>query len=303
MNGSTYNQLKFFITIANEGGIRGAARKLEVAPPSVSQSLKQLEQHLGLLLFNRSSRHMELTEAGRMLFEQSQPMIEALAYTLESVGDLSNKPSGKVRLTVPRLTYELLIKPIYIEFCQAYPLIQLELSISDAAINLIEEGFDAGIRMEHQLEEGMVSLPLSPPMEEALFVSEEYIERFGLPASPEDLLHHRLIQYRFTTSNELAPLILFDKGKQIEVKMPSVMITNDSHLVIDAAEKGLGIGRVFAPWVKEQFADGRLKPILKGYWHSYPGLHLYFPPGSQKAKRIRVLIDFLRARAVRKWPS
>ena len=138
-------------------------------------------------------------------------------------------------------------------------------------------------------------------MDEALVASDTYLAKNGAPSSPEDLQQHRLIQFRFATSNQLAPLLLTDKGHRLQVKMSLAMIVNDTDLMIDAAEQGLGIGRIFAPWVKEQLASGRLRPVLQAYWYSYPGLHIYFPQHSQKAKRIRVLIDFLRDRAIRNW--
>lgn len=301
MNSSHYNQLTLFLAIVNEGGIRQAARMLELTPPSVSQGLKRLEQQMGLPLIIRTTREMELTDAGRQLFERASPLVAELNELFDQVKELNQVPSGKLRLTLPGFAFSYLLKPIYAEFCQHYPQIDLELSVSDAIINLIKEGFDAGIRMAHRVEEGMVSIPLTPPIQAVLFASPDYIAEHGCPQTPDDLHQHRLISYRFATSNQLAPLMLSDQGQELTVEMPRGLIVNNVEIMIDAADRGLGIGGALYPMLKEHFQSGRLIPVLEQYWHSYPSLHLYFPQHSQKARRIRVLVDFLRERAIKAW--
>ena len=169
MKGTTFNQLTTFHAIVQEGSIRGAARKLEIAPPSVSQSLKQLETQLGLPLFTRSTRRIELTEAGQQLYEQTINAISTLDYALESVQDLSESPSGKVSITLPRFVFQFFFKPIYAEFCQRYPDIQLEISVSDEAVNILNEGFDLGIRFGDRIETGMVARQITAAHDRSLF--------------------------------------------------------------------------------------------------------------------------------------
>ena len=301
MNGTTYGQLVVFHTIAAEGSIRGAARKLEMAPPSVSQALKLLEQSLGLPLFTRTTRRIELTEAGSLLRERTAPAVTSLAYAMESVRDLTEVPSGRVRLTVPRFAYQMLLKPHYAEFCMRYPNIQLEISISDAAVNLISDGFDVGIRFGDRIEDGMVAKRLTPPMKEALFASPDYLKRHPAPSSPRDLRQHQLVQYRFISSNQLAPLDLMQNGQRVRVEMPIAMIVNDTDLMVDAARQGIGIGRMVEPMVKHALAAGTVEPVLKRYWAPYPGLFAYFAQNSQRARRIRVLLDFLDEKAIKRW--
>lgn len=293
MKGATFNQLTIFHAIAREGSIRGAARKLEVAPPSVSQALKQLEAQVGLPLFSRTTRRIELTEAGHLLHERTAEAISSLDFALESVQNLGERPSGKVTITVPRFVYQFFLRPIYAEFCRLYPELELEISVSDKAEDILREGYDMGIRFGDRIEAGMVARPLTPPMRDAVFASESYLNEFGLPKCPEDLHVHKLIRYRFIASHQLAPLELHQKGQTFTVDMPSSLIVNDTDLMIDAAEKGLGIGRLVTPAVADKLSDGSLKPVLEKYWHPMPGLHLYFLQNSQKARRIRVLIDFL----------
>ncbi|MET2898546.1 LysR family transcriptional regulator [Vibrio rotiferianus] len=297
MNGTTYNQLMMFHTIAQEGSITAAARKLEIAPPSVSQALKMLEEQLGLPLFTRTTRRIELTEAGQLLYERTLASMSELNLAVESVSDLSRVPSGKVRITVPRFVYQSLLKPIYIEFCQRYPSIQLEISVSDKAIDIIRDGFDMGIRFGDRVEEGMIARQLTLPVKEALFASPGYVEQYGLPETPDDLKQHKLIQYRFISSNQVAPLNLNNQGETITVNMPTALIVNDTDVMIDAAHNGLGIGRIVTPMVQESFKKGEIVPVLEEYWQPYSGLYVYFHKNTQKAKRVRVLIDFLLEKA------
>lgn len=297
MNGTTYNQLMMFHTIAQEGSITAAARKLEIAPPSVSQALKMLEEQLGLPLFTRTTRRIELTEAGQLLYERTLASMSELNLAVESVSDLSRVPSGKVRITVPRFVYQSLLKSIYIEFCQRYPSIQLEISVSDKAIDIIRDGFDMGIRFGDRVEEGMIARQLTLPVKEALFASPGYVEQYGLPKTPDDLKQHKLIQYRFISSNQVAPLNLNNQGETITVNMPTALIVNDTDVMIDAAHNGLGIGRIVTPMVEEGFKKGEIVPVLEEYWQPYSGLYVYFHKNTQKAKRVRVLIDFLLEKA------
>ncbi len=297
MKGSTYNQLTIFHNIVKEGSIRGAARKLEMAPPSVSQALKQLEKSIGLPLFNRSTRRIELTEAGTQLYEQTLAAINTLDYALESVQDLSASPAGKVSITLPRFVFQFFLKPIYAEFCQRYPDIQLEISVSDEAVNILDKGFDLGIRFGDKIEDGMVARQIIPPTRDALFASDEYVKRFGIPATPSELQQHKLVNYRFIASNQLVPMVLNDAGEDLTVDMPVALIVNDTDAMVDAAEKGLGIGRMAEPMVADKLSSGALHPVLESYWAPIAGMYLYFMQNSQKARRVRVLIDFLIEKA------
>lgn len=290
---ASYNQIVIFQCIAKEGSIRGTARKLEMAAPSVSQSLKLLESKLGIPLFRRSTRQMSLTEAGKFLLENTSDAIATLDYALESVSDLSHAPSGHVSITVPRFVYRNILKPIIPKFCETYPDIQLEISVSDSAVNIIKEEIDIGIRFGNLIEDGVVAHKLTEPAREALFASPAYIKKYGMPKSAQDLKKHKAIRYRFGASNRLAPLLLNVDKDTLTVEMPHSMIVNDTDIMIDSTLADLGIGRMITPLVDKYFARGELLPILEKSWVEYDGLYIYFSQHSQKARRVRVLIDFL----------
>ena len=293
MNGTTFQQLIVFHAIADEGSISGAARQLEMAPPSVSHALKSLEASVGVPLFNRTTRRVELTDAGKLLKQQTHHAIDTLDIAFEEVNALSYTPRGTVRITTPRFAFQQLLAPYYQEFCERYPDLKLEVSINDAAVNLITDGMDVGIRFGDRIEEGMVAKRLTKATKECLFCSPHYAKKYGLPSSIDSLQQHKLIQYRFITSNKLAPLHLWQNQQAVSVSMPIAMVVNDTDLMIDAAKKGLGIGRIVEPMVNELFESGELVPVLKENWFPYAGLFMYFQQHSQKAQRIRALIDFL----------
>ncbi|MCT7655345.1 LysR substrate-binding domain-containing protein [Oceanimonas sp. NS1] len=167
----------------------------------------------------------------------------------------------------------------------------------DESVNILGTGHDIGIRFGDRVEPGMVARQVTAPMQEALFASDAYLERHGEPASLEDLRQHKLIQYRFIASNQLAPLLLLNDGQTTTVNMPVALVVNDTDAMVDAAEKGLGIGRIVTPMVAEHFASGRLRPVLQPHWYPYSGLFLYFVRNSQKARRVRALIDFWSKRS------
>ncbi len=293
MKGSTYNQLLVFSTIAQAGSITLAAKRLEMKAPSVSQALKNLEAEIGLPLFSRTTRHIELTESGKMLLNRTQSLMTELSFEFESIKDLSNTPIGKLRITVPRFVYQWILSQIYVEFCLKYPDIDLEISISDGLVDITTEGFDLGIRFGQMLDNEMVARPITTPLKDAIFASPLYIEKYGIPDKLEELNFHKLINYRFIHANEIAPLTMQNNNQEISINMPTALVVNDTDLMLDAAKNGLGIGRMIEPLVSSYFETNQLVPILEQHWKNYSGLYIYFNKSAQKAKRIRVFIDFL----------
>lgn len=293
MDSALYGQLTVFHAIALENSISGAARRLGIGVPGVSKSLKALEARMGVPLFHRTTRRLEITEAGRMLLTRSSDALQSLSYAVESVQDLGQTPRGVVRITVARFAYLCVLKPLLGRFCQAYPEIRLEISLFDGTVDIFEQGFDLGIRFGDRVEEGMVARRLMAPFREGLYVSQDYARRHGIPSAPADLPRHKLIGYRFITANRILPLILDKAGEDLMVDMPSSIVTNDIEVIADAVRQGLGIGRLFEP-VHAQLPDrDGFVPVLEPFWRTYSAVYLYFPQNSQRAKRIRALIDFL----------
>ncbi len=292
MDNSTYSQLMIFHVIAREGSISAAARKLGVTTPSVSKSLRLLEDKTGVPLFTRTTRRISLTDAGRNLLLKTKDAIATLDLAMEDIQSLSEIPTGPVRITLSRFAYQLIVKPRLAQFCQAYPHIQLELSINDGAVSLVEEGFDLGVRFGNTVSEGMVARKIYPAFKMGLYASDSYIRQYGLPEQPADLAAHRLITYRFTTSNRISPLILIEDGLSITPEITSAMICNDIDAICDAVRAGIGIGRIFEPLHACMVDSQDFKPILHEYWPLYPPVYIYYTQNTQRVKRVQAVINF-----------
>lgn len=298
---SIYNQLLVFQTIVQENSIRGAARKLEMAAPSVSATLKSLEQTIGLPLIMRTTRQMDLTEAGRRLLQETLQPMQKIDRALEQTQDLVEVPSGTVKITLPRFVYELFLKKIFANFCEEYPEILLEISVFDGTVDIVEKGFDIGIRFGYKVQESMVTKPISPKMRDAVFAAPVYAEQFGIPRNIKELINHKLIHYRFISSNQLATLHLMHNGAEVPIQMPNALVVNDTGVMIDSALAGIGIGRLVEPCVSSYLDEGQLLPVLERNWIEVSPLHIYFAQYSQKAKRVRVLIDYLLDSKINSW--
>lgn len=297
LTGSLFNQLTVFHAIASEGSISAAAKKLNIAAPSVSQALKALEEEIGLTLFHRTTRTVSLSDAGRSLLEATANQISSLEFAVESIKELGSVPSGNVRLTLPRFVFQCFLQPVYAEFCRRYPDINLEISINDGTVDILREGFDAGIRFGNRIEDDRVAKCLIAPFKQGLYASKDYVALYGLPEKPEDLLQHKLIDFRFPTAKNLSPLLLIEQGEEISLHMPSALIVNDIDVMADAIRQGVGIGRIFDPVYARLSERDKfmLVPVLPAYWQTWPAVYIYFLQTSQKARRVRVFVDYLLA--------
>ena len=293
MDNSFYGQLNVFQTIAQEGSISAAARKLEIAVPSASQSLKLLEQKIGVPLFHRSTRNIQLTDAGRQLLERTEQSMATLHQAFEEVRNFGGQVSGTVRITMARVMYQLVLRPHLAEFHQRYPQIQLEISLNDGLSHLIEDGVDLGIRFGNRLDEGMVARKLLNSTQEGLYVSQRYAAQHGMPKTPKDLPAHKLIGYRFISSNRIEPLVIAQNGQETAVEMDTPLICNDPEILLDATRQGLGIGRAFTHNMQQQPDHADFMPVLQKYWRQYPPLYLYYLQHSQRTKKVQAVIEFL----------
>lgn len=246
-------------------------------------------------LFWRSTRRVQLTEAGARLLTQTEPLMRELDSRLEQFLGEEHAPSGLVRITLSRFAYRLIIQPYLAEFNQRYPHICLDISVYDGTVDLVQAGYDLGIRFGDKIDENMVARQLLPSFQEGLYVSKGYLKTYGEPQR-ENLHQHRLIGYRFITTGQSLPLILEKDGQSESIEIPTPIICNDIDTIADGVRAGLGIGRLFTP-IHQQLPDKNdFIPVLTDYWRNYPPVYLYYPQASQKIKRVAAVIDFLRGK-------
>lgn len=263
---------------------------------ALSQHLKGLEQHLNVRLLNRTTRDMSLTEEGQRLLDVLQPALTAIERAVSEIGEAHAEPTGLIRMNSSRVAARLLIEPHMGEFLARYPKLRLELVMDDGFSNIVAEGLDAGIRLGESLDEHMVAVPITPPLEMAIVGSPKYFERYGMPETPADLMKHNCLAYRFTSSGTINRWSFTspDPEKRTVVFEPQGnAVFNDDDSMLRGAVQGVGLVQHIDLCVRQHLADGSLVRVLGAWCPPFPGFYLYMPSRSQMPAKTRALMDFL----------
>lgn len=293
MKNPSTTDLSIFLCIAQHLNFSRAAVDLGLTPSALSHSLRALENRLGVRLFNRTTRSVALTEAGERLYARLKPAFRDIEDALEDLNHFRDKPSGNLRITSGRQACELVLLPIASEFLKIYPDIRLEVVESDALLDIVASGFDAGVRFGNRLEADMVSMPIGPNLRSVVVGSPGFFERHPAPQKPEDLHALPCIRHRFPSGSMYR--WEFERGgieQEIEVNGPLTL--GDVSLMIGPALQGLGLAYVFEDMAREHLASGRLVQVLADWCPYYPGLHLYYPSRRHVPAPLKAFIDFAR---------
>ncbi|WP_172151992.1 LysR family transcriptional regulator [Pseudomonas tumuqii] len=283
-----------FIAVAEEKGFSAAAVKLGVSPSAVSQNIRNLEQRLGLVLFNRTTRSVSLTEIGERYLERVQPALEQLTSASRELGREADHPAGLLRVNVPRAAYLIVLQPVLRRFMEAYPEINLELRVENLLADIVAQGFDAGIRFGNLVEKDMVALPVGPPLQAQIIASPDYLARRGTPEHPRDLLEHDCIGFRHTTSGQIERWAFARDEEKFDLLVKGRLILNDSEILVRTVLEGLGIAYMINGYIESLLEHGRLVRLLPEWSPDLPALHLYYPNRRRVPAKLRALIDFLR---------
>jgi DNA-binding transcriptional LysR family regulator len=290
--------LTALMTVAETGSFTAAAAALRVTPSAVSQTVRALEERVGVRLLQRTTRSVGLTEAGDRFVARLRPALDGVTSAFESLNELRDLPMGTLRLNVPRLAYRQVIEPHLAAFLAAYPKIHLDVVLDDAFANIIESGCDAGIRIGEMLDREMVAVRIGPEESSAIVGSPEYLTARGKPKRPRDLQQHDCINYRRIAKREIYRWEFTENGKDIEIAVDGRFTANDLDAMIGAALAGVGLANVLASCVREQLADGRLIRVLDAFCPPFPGLYLYYPSRANLAPKLQVLVAFLQERVM-----
>jgi DNA-binding transcriptional LysR family regulator len=282
-----------FLAVAETRSFTAAAGRLGVTPTAVSKAIRLLEARHGVTLFQRTTRRVALTEAGHAVFMRLRPAAAEVSEAFARLSGFRDRPMGTLRITAPRTTSDL-FSVLVPAFRQACPDVVLDVSLDDAIVDLIAEGYDAGIRLGEAVEKDMVAIRLTPEITWSVVGAPSYFAKTGRPKTPEELVHHQAIRYRFLSSRTLHRWE-FKRGKRkFLVDVRGGLIVNDRALLIDFAVKGLGLAYVSDREVQSHVAAGRLEPLLRSYIPDDAGLYLYFPEHSQTQLKLRMFIDMVR---------
>lgn len=293
---SLVSSLTWFAHIARHRSFTKAATEMEVTRAALSQHLKGLEQHLNVRLLHRTTRDMSLTEEGQRLLDVLQPALTAIERAVSELGEAHAEPSGLIRVNTSRVAARLLLEPHMGTFLARYPRLRLELVMDDGFSNIVAEGVDAGIRLGESLDEHMVAVPVTPPLEMAIVGSPGYFERHGVPETPADLMRHNCLAYRFTSSGTIDRWSFTAPGAErrtVVFEPQGNAVFNDDDSMLRAALQGVGLVQHIDLCVRQHLADGTLVRVLAPWCPPFPGFYLYVLSRAQMPAKIRALMDFL----------
>lgn len=286
-----FAQLQAFLAVARHRSFSAAARHLGVSRSAVSQSVRQLEEKLRVVLVARTTRSVSLTDAGRRLVDGAAPALAQAAATLTEVSAEPGEPVGRLRLSVPRVAVPFVIEPILPTFRLRYPRVGVELVAEDRLVDIVAEGFDAGIRDGEIVERDMVRVRLTNTLRYIVVATADYLKRRGVPERPEDLLEHECIVFCSPTTGA-AYAWEFERGrKKWRVPVDGGVISNDALLCASLAKLGLGLAYIVEPYVLDDLRCRRLQAVLEPFAPTSPGYFLYFPSRAQQSRPLQLFVE------------
>jgi len=284
-----------FLSVAQHRSFRRAAAELGVTPSAISQAIRTLETRVGAALFIRTTRSVGLTEAGERFLSRAKPAFEELVAASEVARDLGQRPTGLLRLTVPRAVVPILLEPLIASFCQAYPEVEVEIAASEELVDLAAGGFDAGIRLGQFIAADMVAVRLTKPFRLIIVGSPSYFARNKRPERPDDLRQHACLRLR-RSGGALALWSLNDNGHSIEIAVSGPLIANDFPTMLGAAVEGVGLAQLPEPIAADALRAGKLVSVLEPFAPMAPGVFLYYPGHRQILPKLRAFIDHVKSR-------
>ncbi|RAS21198.1 LysR family transcriptional regulator [Paraburkholderia bryophila] len=288
--------VEVFLSVAQHRSFRRAAAELGVTPSAVSQTVRVLEARIGAALFIRTTRSVGLTEAGERFLAHARPAFEELVAASEAARGFGQRPTGLLRLSVPRAVLPILLEPLIASFCEAYPEVEVEIAASKELIDLAAEGFDAGIRMGQYLDADMVAVPLTPPLRLIVVGSPNYFAVHSPPQHTNDLRQHACLRWR-RSNGALALWSFNDNGQTIEIAVSGPLIANDFPTMLGGAIEGMGLSQLPEPMAAERLRAGQLMHVLEPFAPVIPGVFLYYPNRRQITPKLRAFIDHVKSRA------
>ncbi len=288
------NDLKAFACIAARQSFRKAADDLALAPSTLSHVIRSLEENLGVRLFHRTTRSVALTEAGEQLLARLQPLLRDLDFALDEVNSFRSKPSGVLRINTSEIAISMLLDDVVPAFLAQYPEMSLDLVSDGRLVDIVAEGFDAGLRLGESLPQDMIAVRFGGETRFLAVASPDYFDRHKPPQSPDDLKHHHCIRHRMP-SGKLYQWEFERHGQEVRIDVPGALTLDHPGMMVKAALAGLGIAYVPLFLVADALDTGRLVNVLDDWCPTIPGLHLYYPGHRHVPKGLRAFIDVMKA--------
>ena len=297
MNRSGLIELEAVVAVARRGGFRAAARDLDMSSSALSHAVASLETRLGVRLFDRTTRSVALSAAGEQFIAQVAPALGQIHAAIEDVDQHRDRPSGTLRLNTSLGAARMILTPLVVEYLRRYPGMKVELVTDNGLIDLVEEGFDAGFRLQETLPADMIAVPFSRSLRSIVVGSPDYFEGRERPKVPADLRNHLGIRMRMA-SGAIYRWEFEKRGESVEVDVPGVLTLDEMALMHEAVLAGVGLLMITEQMVAADIAAGRLIQVLDDWTPAYPGLSLYYPGRRHAPAKLRAFIDLVRERAV-----
>lgn len=292
---SDLQQIEILILIVKHGSFRQAARALNLSPPALTSAINHLEEKLGVRLLNRSTRSLSLTAVGEEFLNNMTPVVNDYRRVVDSLNYHRLTPEGVVKVNLPRIVLDLFFQRYFIAFKTAYPDVTLELFTTDRKVNIIESGFDAGIRYSRDVPKDMIAIPFGEKLSLIPVASPDYLHEAGAPDTPQSLVNFRCINRCFPSGEKYRWEFISPDGEPGEVAVKGDLVVDSDTAMIQAAESGLGIAFVYQSLVSAQLNAGSLVRLLPSY--RYPADHfcVYYPSRKHIPAPLRAFITWVMA--------
>jgi DNA-binding transcriptional LysR family regulator len=288
------NDLVAFVMVAREESFTKAAARLGVSQSALSQTIRALEERLGIRLLTRTTRRVSPTDAGERLLATVGPRLDGIDDDLAALGELRDKPAGSVRITASEHAASSILLPKLMPLLSSYPDIDLEINTDYRMIDIVEQRFDAGVRLGEHVAKDMIALRIGPDVRMAVVGTPGYLEVHGAPEKPQDLTNHVCINVRLPTHGGLLPWDFKKGAHDLNVRVEGQLILNGFPQVLQAALAGMGLAFILEDTVQSYLADGRLVRVLDDWCSVFPGYHLYYPSRRQPSSAFALVVDALR---------
>ncbi|HEO9213963.1 TPA: LysR family transcriptional regulator [Klebsiella quasipneumoniae subsp. similipneumoniae] len=288
-------QIEILILIVKHGSFRQAARALNLSPPALTSAINHLEEKLGVRLLNRSTRSLSLTAVGEEFLNNMTPVVNDYRRVVDSLNYHRLTPEGVVKVNLPRIVLDLFFQRYFIAFKTAYPDVTLELFTTDRKVNIIESGFDAGIRYSRDVPKDMIAIPFGEKLSLIPVASPDYLRQAGAPDTPQSLINFRCINRCFPSGEKYRWEFISPDGEPGELAVKGDLVVDSDTAMIQAAESGLGIAFVYQSLVSAQLNAGSLIRLLPSY--RYPADHfcVYYPSRKHIPAPLRAFITWVMA--------
>jgi DNA-binding transcriptional LysR family regulator len=297
MRGSDYAELRALLTVAKHRSFARAAAELGISRSALSQTIQSLERRLGVRLLNRTTRSVAPSEAGSVLLDQLIPLFAQLDEAVASASVSTSGVTGTLRINAPRMAIIHELAPLVAPFLAAHPQVKLDIVADDRLVDIVGEGFDAGVRLGEAVEKDMIAVKLGGKLRMVVVASPAYLDRFGRPETPRDLREHRCINLRRPTDRSIYRWEFERGGECLEVLLDGALLVDEPAIALRAMLDGVGIAYLFEHVVGAAIAAGTAIPLLEDWSPPFPGLYLYYP-SRHTAPPLRAFIELLRQQSL-----